>query len=220
MTGGQMATRHGSAVGQQSGAARHPQRAQFCRPRRSRSSNARSAERQPAAAQQYAISPSMRVDFTRTPGRIALRDGVVRGPVLGGTIDGVIDYARDDVHLRGTLIPLYGANNLLGQLPVVGPVPRRRKGRAWSASPMKSSASPAIRCSTSIRSRRWRRDCCAKCSNSRQQPGHAPTDDRRRSDERRRHRARQSVTDRSSSHRLEQNVTLAAERKLDRRRRP
>jgi hypothetical protein len=40
--------------------------------------------------------------------------------VLGGTIDGYIDYAADDVHLRGTLIPLYGANNLLGQLPVVG----------------------------------------------------------------------------------------------------
>jgi hypothetical protein len=63
---------------------------------------------------------SMKVDFTRSLGRIALRDGVVRGPVLGGTIDGAIDYARDDVHLRGTLIPLYGANNLLGQLPVVG----------------------------------------------------------------------------------------------------
>jgi hypothetical protein len=40
--------------------------------------------------------------------------------VLGGTIDGLIDYTRDEVHLRGTLIPLYGANNLLGQLPVVG----------------------------------------------------------------------------------------------------
>ena len=62
----------------------------------------------------------MKVDFTRTPGRIALHDGVVRGPVLGGTIDGLIDYAGDEVHLRGTLIPLYGANNLLGQLPVVG----------------------------------------------------------------------------------------------------
>ena len=60
------------------------------------------------------------VDFTRSPGRIALRDGVVRGPVLGGTIDGIIDYADDEVHLRGTLIPLYGANNLLGQLPIVG----------------------------------------------------------------------------------------------------
>jgi hypothetical protein len=62
----------------------------------------------------------MKIDFTRAPGRIALRDGVVRGPVLGGTIDGVIDYADDEVHLRGTLIPLYGANNLLGQLPIVG----------------------------------------------------------------------------------------------------
>ena len=62
----------------------------------------------------------MKVDFTRGPGRIALRDGVVRGPVLGGTIDGVINYADDEVHLRGTLIPLYGANNLLGQLPIVG----------------------------------------------------------------------------------------------------
>jgi len=62
----------------------------------------------------------MRVDFTRMPGRVALRDGVVRGPILGGTIDGVIDYIRDDVHLRGTLVPLYGPNNLLGQLPLLG----------------------------------------------------------------------------------------------------
>ncbi|MGO9048131.1 MAG: DUF3971 domain-containing protein [Xanthobacteraceae bacterium] len=62
----------------------------------------------------------MKINFARTTGRLALRDGVVRGPVLGGTIDGFIDYMRDEVHLRGTLIPLYGANNLLGQLPVVG----------------------------------------------------------------------------------------------------
>ena len=63
---------------------------------------------------------NMRVDFTRMPGRVVLRDGVVRGPILGGTIDGVVDYARDDVHLRGTLVPLYGPNNLLGQLPLLG----------------------------------------------------------------------------------------------------
>ena len=62
----------------------------------------------------------LKVDFTRSPGRIVLHDGVVRGPVLGGTIDGLIDYASDDMDLRGTLIPLYGANNLLGQLPLVG----------------------------------------------------------------------------------------------------
>jgi len=63
---------------------------------------------------------SMRIDFDRTPGRVVLRDGVVRGPVLGATIDGLVDYTRDELHLRGTLVPLYGANNLLGQLPILG----------------------------------------------------------------------------------------------------
>jgi hypothetical protein len=65
---------------------------------------------------------SMGVQFTRAPGRVALRDGVVRGPVLGGTIDGMIDYTRDKVDLRGTLVPLYGPNNLFGWIPVVGPI--------------------------------------------------------------------------------------------------
>jgi len=54
------------------------------------------------------------------PGRVSLRDGVVRGPLLGGTIDGLVDYSRDEVHMRGTLVPLYGPNNLLGQLPLLG----------------------------------------------------------------------------------------------------
>jgi hypothetical protein len=63
---------------------------------------------------------SLRVNFDRSPGRVVLRDGVVRGPVLGATIDGLIDYTRDELHLRGTLVPLYGANNLLGQLPIIG----------------------------------------------------------------------------------------------------
>ena len=72
-------------------------------------------------AQRNAIDFSgMRVEFTRMPGKVGLREGVVRGPLLGGTIDGVVDYAHDDVHLRGTLVPLYGPNNLLGQIPLVG----------------------------------------------------------------------------------------------------
>jgi hypothetical protein len=54
------------------------------------------------------------------PGRVTLREGVVRGPLLGGTIDGMVDYVRDEVHMRGTLVPLFGPNNLLGQLPLLG----------------------------------------------------------------------------------------------------
>ena len=63
---------------------------------------------------------SMKVDFDKSPGKVVLRDGAVRGPILGATIDGLVDYSRDEMHMRGTLVPLYGANNLLGQLPIVG----------------------------------------------------------------------------------------------------
>jgi hypothetical protein len=74
-----------------------------------------------AAAQHNVMNfYDMRIAFTRAPGRVALRDGVVRGPLLGATIDGSIDYSKDEVHLRGTLVPPYGPNNFLGMLPVVG----------------------------------------------------------------------------------------------------
>ena len=49
-----------------------------------------------------------------------MRDGVVRGPLIGGTIDGTINYQRDEVRMRGTFVPLYGLNNMFGQLPIVG----------------------------------------------------------------------------------------------------
>ncbi len=62
----------------------------------------------------------MRVEFARMPGRVVLRNGVARGPLLGGTLEGLVDYTHDDMHMRGTLVPLYGPNNLLGQIPVVG----------------------------------------------------------------------------------------------------
>jgi len=44
----------------------------------------------------------------------------VRGPLIGGTIEGQIDYTRDEVNMRGTLVPLYGLNNMFGQIPIVG----------------------------------------------------------------------------------------------------
>jgi hypothetical protein len=62
----------------------------------------------------------MRADFTRFPGKMAVRDGVVRGPLVGATVEGNIDYTRDDVHLRGTFVPFYGLNNMFGQIPIVG----------------------------------------------------------------------------------------------------
>jgi Protein of unknown function len=62
----------------------------------------------------------MRADFTRVSGKMSIRDGVVRGPLVGATVEGNIDYIRDEVHLRGTFVPFYGINNMFGQIPIVG----------------------------------------------------------------------------------------------------
>ncbi len=40
--------------------------------------------------------------------------------MIGATVEGNIDYVRDQVHVRGTLVPLYGLNNMFGQIPIVG----------------------------------------------------------------------------------------------------
>jgi hypothetical protein len=63
----------------------------------------------------------LRVEFTRSLGRFTIRDGLLRGPAIGGTVEGYIDYHRDEVRMRGTFVPLYGLNNMFGQLPIVGP---------------------------------------------------------------------------------------------------
>ncbi len=72
---------------------------------------------QPRGSVQFS---EMHANFTRFPGKMAIRDGVVRGPVVGATVEGQIDYVKNDVHLRGTFVPFYGLNNMFGQIPIVG----------------------------------------------------------------------------------------------------
>ena len=62
----------------------------------------------------------MRAEFTKSPGKLALRDGVVWGPAMGATLEGELNYARDDVRLKGTFIPAYALNNFLARVPIVG----------------------------------------------------------------------------------------------------
>ena len=64
----------------------------------------------------------LRVNFTRAPGKLAVRDGVVWGPTMGATLDGIIDHMHDTVRVHGTFVPLYGLNNMFVHLPLVGPI--------------------------------------------------------------------------------------------------
>jgi hypothetical protein len=62
----------------------------------------------------------MRVEFTRAPGKMSIHEGLVTGPMVGATIDGVMDYAANELHLRGTFVPLYGLNSAFGNIPILG----------------------------------------------------------------------------------------------------
>jgi len=60
-----------------------------------------------------------RAEFTRQNGQLAIREGVLKGPMIGGTIEGSVDSANQ-MRMSGTFVPMYGLNNMFGQIPIVG----------------------------------------------------------------------------------------------------
>jgi hypothetical protein len=62
----------------------------------------------------------LRAEFSRQNGQWTIREGVVKGPMIGGTIEGTINYPANQVRMSGTFVPMYGLNNMFGQLPVLG----------------------------------------------------------------------------------------------------
>ena len=81
----------------------------------------RAVNNTPQPGRQNAVEFTVaRAEFVRSPGRMTIRDAMVNGPMIGATLEGTIDYTRDDVNVRGTLVPLYGINNMFGQIPIVG----------------------------------------------------------------------------------------------------
>jgi hypothetical protein len=74
----------------------------------------------PATAQAGIAFSRLRAEFTRQSGQLAIREGVVKGPTMGATIEGNIDYPGNQVRMSGTFIPMYGVNNVFGQIPLFG----------------------------------------------------------------------------------------------------
>lgn len=63
---------------------------------------------------------ALRAEFTRQNGALTVRNGVVKGPMIGATIEGSIDYPGNQVCMSGTFVPAYGLNNIPAQIPLVG----------------------------------------------------------------------------------------------------
>jgi hypothetical protein len=76
----------------------------------------------PPTPRDSVLFTKLRADFSRTPGRIDLREAVMWGAQVGGTLEGFLDYGRDRVDLKGALVPAYALNNLFAQVPLFGPL--------------------------------------------------------------------------------------------------
>ena len=83
---------------------------------------------QSRAGEARAIDPSsvpftkLEAHFSKTGNKVTVKDGALSGPEVGATVDGTLDFDRDQVNLTGTFVPLYGVNNLFSQIPLFGPI--------------------------------------------------------------------------------------------------
>jgi hypothetical protein len=74
----------------------------------------------PGGIQNGIFFSRLRAEFSRQNGQLTVREGVAKGPAIGGTIEGTLDYNANQVRMSGTFVPLYGVNNIFGQIPVLG----------------------------------------------------------------------------------------------------
>ena len=90
----------------------------------------------------------------------------MKGPAIGATIEGNIDYVGNSVRMSGTFVPMYGLNNMFGQIPILGLFLGGGNNEGLIGVTYEVVGPPARRCCASTRSRRWRRACCARSSSS------------------------------------------------------
>ena len=113
--------RHGPADAGRLAAGWHHQRQRLLDPRREHARPRGRRARPTARPDSNNIEfTQARADFARAPGRMTVRDGVLRGPMIGATVEGNIDYVRDQVPCAAPSCRSYGLNNMFGQIPIVG----------------------------------------------------------------------------------------------------
>lgn len=59
-------------------------------------------------------------EFRRQGDVVALKDVRTSGNALGLTLEGDVDVEKETAALRGTIVPVYGLNRIIGQIPLLG----------------------------------------------------------------------------------------------------
>ncbi|MBV5336302.1 DUF3971 domain-containing protein, partial [bacterium] len=63
---------------------------------------------------------SLTGSFRKEGDHLRLKDMRTSGGALGLTVEGDIDLAKDTAKLNGTVVPIYGVNRIIGQIPLLG----------------------------------------------------------------------------------------------------
>ena len=80
--------------------------------------------------------------FELAEGAFTLLEARAVGPSLGITVDGLIDRGRGTVDLRGTLVPAYTINSVLGNIPILGTLLTGGEGEGVFALTYRVSGAP------------------------------------------------------------------------------
>jgi AsmA-like C-terminal region len=68
------------------------------------------------------------VPFSSKNSVISVKDAIARGPAVGATADGYIDRPKNMIALKGSLVPAYGINSLISNVPLLGDLLASKKG--------------------------------------------------------------------------------------------
>ncbi|WP_214471776.1 DUF3971 domain-containing protein [Mesorhizobium sp. dw_380] len=60
------------------------------------------------------------VEIEKGSGYLKLANGVLRGPRIGTTFQGILYDQNNNMDMTGTFMPVYGLNRIFGELPIVG----------------------------------------------------------------------------------------------------
>ena len=71
--------------------------------------------------------------FTKTRGNIELTRFRSAGPSVGMTAQGQIDLDRNLINVKGTLVPAYAINSVLGNIPLIGSIIQGGEGEGLFA---------------------------------------------------------------------------------------
>ncbi|MGH6741143.1 MAG: AsmA-like C-terminal domain-containing protein, partial [Bradyrhizobium sp.] len=62
----------------------------------------------------------LKIPFTSKNGVLGIEDARASGPAIGVSAEGYIDRPKNEIALKGTLVPLFGINSALGYIPLLG----------------------------------------------------------------------------------------------------